>query len=296
MPKDIWTVSRLKTYQVCPYKENLRYRQGLALIRGKSSTAFGSAFHKALETRELHEALDILTPNFPKDQAEADEQAVAVVTLQALFEGYCERFPAFEHHKPEFEFELPMLTDRGRKSTKLKIAGKLDDLVKINNRWWVVEYKTASKLDASYFDRLYVDSQITMYMYAMERLGYNPAGVIYRVIRKPSLRKSQKETVGQFLKRLQDDIKSRPDFYFDERVLYRDKNDLSEFERMLYHETKQANEMARLGRCYRHSTACSMYGACDYLPLCMGEVGAKEALYEIREPNEELNTNKEVFE
>ena len=294
MAKDIWTVSRLKTYQVCPFKEQLRYREGLAPIKGRSALAFGTAIHKGLETRDIDEALNVLITDYPHTQEEADEQDVALVTVRALLEGYFERYPAFDHHKPEFEFEMPMLTDRGRKSTKLKIAGKLDDLVKINNRWWIVEYKTASRLDSSYFDRLYVDSQITMYMYAMERLDYNPAGVIYRVIRKPGLRRGRTEALEAFLERLRKDIAERPEFYYEERMLYRDKRDLGEFEETIYLEAKQANDCARKGRCFRHSTACSMYGACEYLPLCMGEAGAREALYEIREPHEELS--KEVFE
>ena len=275
--KDIWTVTRLKTYQICPFKEVLRYHEKLALVRGRAALAFGTAIHKGLETRDIDLALNLLINDYPKTQEEADEQDQAYVTVKALLEGYFNRYEPFKEHKPEYQFELPMMTGKG-KSTTLAIAGKVDDLVKIDGRWWIVEYKTASRLDGSYFDRLYVDSQITMYMYAMQRLGFNPAGVIYRVIRKPSIRRKQNETNDAFCERLLKDINERPDFYFMERQLFRDTKDLKEFEHTLYLEAMQERNMRKKGNAFRHTVSCSMYGACEYLPICTKEVGAMEAL------------------
>lgn len=286
--KDIWTVSRLKCYQTCPYKQMLRYHMELVPISGRSTLVFGTAIHKGLETRDIDEAIKVLIKDYPKDQEEADAQDVASATVRALLECYFRIYPPFEVHKPELKFEMPMLTGKQQKSTILSIAGKLDDLVFEDGRWWIVEYKTATRLDGSYFDRLYVDSQITMYMSAMMRLGYNPAGVIYRVIRKPSIRKGQKETIPAFIERLEADISERPEFYFMERKLYRSTEDIAEFETMLYNEAQQERKLWKAKTAYKHSVSCSMYGACEYLPLCMGEAGAEQALYELRQPNEEL--------
>lgn len=215
--------------------------------------------------------------------------------LTALLQCYFERYAPFEDENPELAFKLPMLTRKGKKSRTYYIGGKLDNLVKIGGRYWIVEYKTASRLDASYFDRLYVDSQITMYVMAMRRMGYDIAGVIYRVIRKPTLRKRQDETTGRFIERLMADIHSRPDFYFTEKKLYRSLDDVDEFEGMVYETARMADENARYGRCYKHSVACSMYGGCEYLPICTGVSGAY-SLYEHREPHEELReeTNNET--
>lgn len=285
--KDIWTASRLKAYHTCPMKEALRYRQKLASISSRPALAFGTAVHKGIETWSIDEGMNALQMPFPGSQSEADEQEIAKVTVEALLRGYMNRFLPFEDHRPEMLFKLPIRTPMGRSSTTKVIAGKIDDLAYLNGQHWIVEYKTASKLDSTYFDRLYVDTQITTYMLAAERMGYRPAGVIYRVLRKPALRKSQKESLEQFLTRLEADISARPEFYFEERTLYRSTADLDAFERQLYYETRLADDLYKKGQCYRHSTACSMYGRCEYLPLCMGEAGA-EVLFEIREPNEEL--------
>ena len=286
MGKDIWTISRLKTFQVCPMKESLRYREMITPIRTKKPLAFGSAIHKGLETRSIDEALALFDDIYPNNQDEMDELEATKIIITALLENYFIKYPAFESHKPELNFQLAMKTKKGY-STKMAIAGKIDDLVLIDDQYWIVEYKTASRLDASYFDRLYVDSQITMYMYAMERLGYNVVGVIYRVIRKPQLKRKANEPKDVFYTRISKDIADRSDFYFEERKLYRSKDDLNDFERQLYEQAKLSNNLAKSGCSFQYTTSCSMYGACDYLPLCMNEAGA-EALFEVREPHEEL--------
>lgn len=288
MTQQIWTASRLKAYQTCPCKEALRYREKLAPIHTRSVLAFGTAIHKGLETRSIEQALDVLVTDYPKDQNEADAQDIATTTVQALLSNYFDRYEPFEIEKPEYKFKLPMYTwPSGKKSRTFFIAGKLDNFVQIDGRWWVVEYKTASRLDASYFDRLYLDSQITMYVTAMRRLDYDVAGVIYRVIRKPTLKRTAKESLVQFEHRLFKDIYDRPDFYFTEKKLYRSIDDIDEFEAMVYHTARMANQNNRYGRCYKHSVACSMYGGCEYLPICTGVNGAYD-LYEHREPHEEL--------
>ena len=175
-----------------------------------------------------------------------------------------------------------------RKSKGTILAGKIDAIAVINGEQWIVEYKTASQIDKTYFDRLYVDSQITFYMMAARRLGYNPVGVIYRVIRKPQIKQRQSETVDAYIERLIQDYLARPEFYFFQTKLYRSQSDIDQFEIDVWREIKQANLNAEKGHVFRHSHACSNYGRCAYLPLCTGEAGA-EIMYEYKEPHEELD-------
>jgi len=132
-----------------------------------------------------------------------------------------------------------------------------------------------------------VDGQVTDYIYALLRLGIPVEGVIYRVIRKPLIRVRKGETVLQFTERLTQDYKDRPDFYFIEKRLYRTTADLMAFEEELWEQISLADKQHKLGLNFRHTCNCSVYGACRYLPICTGEANA-EALYEIKEPNSEL--------
>jgi len=287
---DIWTNSRLKMYQACPMKEKFRYRDCIAPIGKKNALNIGTAVHRGIETWSIEEGLNALKFGFPASTEEANEQDITRGTVDAMLNGYFARFEPFEEHKPELEFSLALRfpTKRGmRSSNKIRICGKIDDLVVINGELWIVEYKTASQIDKSYFDRLYLDSQITLYMMAAKRLGYKPVGVIYRVIRKPQIKQRQNETVDAYIDRLKQDYLARPDFYFFETKLYRTDSDIDQFEIDLWNEIKIANTSAAVGNFFRHSHACSNYGTCPYFPLCTGEAGA-EMLFEHKEPHEEL--------
>lgn len=294
MTQDIWTISRLKTYQACPMKEHYRYSKCLAPIARKAALRIGSAVHRGIEMWDIQKGLDVLNDNLcaPETQEEADDREIAIATVQAMLAGYMEFTEPFKNHCPEQKFELAVMMPGGRKSRKLRFAGKIDDIARIDGQDWIVEYKTASQLSSGYFERLYLDTQITGYTYAARRMGYKPVGVIYRVLRKPSIRKGQKESLEQFLNRLEADYKARPEFYFMEERLYRSQTDLDEFERQLYESIQQAQRMREKGCIFKHTGSCSDYGTCAYMPLCCGEKDA-EYLFEIRQPHEELGRSEE---
>lgn len=294
MNVDIWTNSRLKTYQACPMKEKYRYRDCLAPIGRRDALNIGTAVHRGIEKRSVEAALEELKFDFPADQEAYDAQEIMRGTVKAMLNGYFAIYPPFEEHDPEIEFEIGarFSTCRGmRRSNKIKLAGKIDDIATIDGEQWIVEYKTASQIDKSYFDRLYVDSQITFYMMAAMRCDFKPVGVLYRVLKKPQIRRKQNETVEAFVERMEQDYLARPDFYFCESKYFRTTADIAQFERDIWFEIKQANLNARDGHIYRHSHSCSNYGTCPYLPLCTGEAGA-EMMFEHRKPNEELNSQK----
>lgn len=290
MSVDIWTNSRLKTYQACPMKEKLRYRDCLVPIGKKEALNIGTAVHRGIEMRSIDEGLAALKFGFPESTADAEAQDITRGTVRAMLQGYFAVYEPFEEHDPEIGFEIGARfpTKSGmRRSNRIKLCGKIDDIVTINGQQWIVEYKTATQIDKSYFDRLYVDSQITFYMMAALRCDFNPVGVIYRVLKKPQIRRRQGETVDAFIERMEQDYLARPEFYFHESKYYRTMADIAQFEKDVWHEIRQANQNAKDGHIFRHSHSCSNYGTCPYLPLCTGEAGA-EMMFEYREPHEEL--------
>lgn len=291
MKQDIWTNSRLKMYQACPMKEKFRYRDCLVPISKGMALHIGSAVHKGIEEWSIDAALASMDFEFPTSSAEAEAQDIARGTVQAMLTGYFAQYEPFEKHDPEIAFDIGArfpIKNGMRRSNKIKLWGKIDDIAEIDGQQWIVEYKTASQIDKSYFDRLYVDSQITFYMMAAKRCDFNPVGVLYRVLRKPQIRKRQGETVDAFIERMAQDYLARPEFYFFETKLYRSQEDIEQFEKDVWHEIKQSNANAEAGHFFRHSHSCSNYGTCPYLPLCTGEAGA-EMMYEHKEPHEELD-------
>lgn len=290
-----WTFSRIKTRMQCPYMEHLRYELEMSPIQRKDALGIGEAVHKGIETRSVEVALSCFDEEFPQNQHAADDLEVKKATVIAMLTGYFEQFPAFEEHSPELEFSLPMISRTGRRSRSQIIAGKIDDIVRMPDGDWVIEYKTASRLDGAYFDRLYVDDQITMYCYAAKRMGFNPVGVIYRVIRKPTIRQRNNESIPQYIDRLIQDYRSRPEYYFHERKLYRPQSVLKAFEADLYDKVRTFNRDKRNDLNYKNTSHCSNYGGCPYLPLCCGFAGA-ESMYERKKAHEELDGGEVVWD
>ena len=275
-------------------KEHLRHERLLATLRFNQALSTGTAVHKGLETRSIEAALKTFEGYYPNDQEDANKLEIAMSSTEAMLEGYFERYPPFEHMDAEIQFELPVIMPGGRKSRKHKIAGKIDGIAVVDGQQWIVEYKTASMIGKGYYEKLIIDSQISMYMYAARRLGYKPVGVIYRVLRKPSLKRSEKkgESVIQFTKRIAETIKAEPEKYFEERQIYRSSADLAAFEKELWEQIKLYDAQHKRRENFRHTGNCKGFGMCEYLPLCTNESGW-EALYVARMPNEELETEEE---
>lgn len=72
----------------------------------------------------------------------------------------------------EVEFELPLLTRKGRRSGHYILAGRFDRIVRDSTgTLWVVDFKTSAKpAFASIERRLQNDEQATAYIYALQRL------------------------------------------------------------------------------------------------------------------------------
>lgn len=161
MAVEIWTNSRLKAYQMCPMQEKYRYRDCLSPRGKREALNIGTAVHREIERRSVEAALEALEFDFPADQAAYDAQEILRGTVKAMLKGYFAVYPPFEEHDPELGFEIgARFPTKGglRRSNRIKLAGKIDDIATIDGRQWIVEYKTASQIDRSYFDRLYVDS------------------------------------------------------------------------------------------------------------------------------------------
>lgn len=296
--KEILTQSRIQMRKNCAFKEHLRYNHRLVPKRNSEARNIGTAVHKGLETHSVDAALAELDREV-HSQEEQDKLDVRKATVSAMLKGYwAAGFQEFDSLEPELKFSVPIRNPRtGAFSKKFLFEGKVDGVAMVDGQHWLVEYKTAGALDQSYFDKLYLDTQITSYIYGAQRaLGITFAGVIYRVIRKPTIRQKQKETLDEYCKRLEADYldPERKEFYFADAKLYRSQEDIAAFEQELWDFTQQYLFDNRCNCHMRNTSRCLDWGKCEYMPICMQEAGW-EALYERREPHEELKDEpKEV--
>ena len=286
------THSLMQSLKNCPMYYYWRQKKSLVPIVRSRARSIGQVVHKGIETGSIYEALKLFEEFIPTTQEEQNKLDTDRVIATAMLEGYFNKYngdPAnIEKSTPEIKFEVPITNPKtGASSKTFYLAGKIDRLVK-SGEWWIEEYKTASQIGKTYIDRLALDSQITTYIYGIQKQRHiNVAGVIYRIIRKPSIKQTAKETLQQYQDRLINDYVTRPEFYFQEERLYRSQDDLKQFEQELWFFTQLLLKVEREGLYYKNTSRCGEYGGCMYMPLCKQDPEAS-ILYKTEEPNPEL--------
>jgi hypothetical protein len=169
-------------------------------------------------------------------------------------------------------FDLPIINpETGRPSNTYRFAGKIDRIIDTPQGFMILETKTTGESiepDSDYWLRLRIDTQISGYILAARKLGYDVQSVMYDVIRKPSIRVTKKETIEQYAERLYNDLAERPGFYFARREIPRLESDLDEFRSELWRISKDVRDSELASFFYRNTSACLAPYKCAYWPLC----------------------------
>lgn len=194
--------SQIEQFMTCPtawYYTNVLKRtlnvDGLAV-------RFGSAVHKALETRYANPSFDVITDEASMIQAGMDYLTNHPVPDEGWRNGdmlldvivkYNKQYPfddftvVKDHtNKPfvERSFAIPLATyDYNGQTITVIYTGRLDLFIKQNDRLFVEDHKTSSILGPSYFDDMNVGPAFPGYMWAVNKLtGEYPIGYIVNVL------------------------------------------------------------------------------------------------------------------
>lgn len=238
-----------------------------------------------------------------------DEAALIIrAKLRALMMGYHARWTnaGWETIEVESEFHLPIVNpSTGAASRTFTQAGKKDGVVEwpATGRRMLLEHKTTSDdiadINAPYWRRLTIDSQVSHYMLAEWQDGRKLDGTLYDVIKKPTirpkditkadqkvlmargtycghqvpirLRELTRENADLYELRLLADTMERPDFYFGRRTVNRMDSEIGEFAGELWDVGQSILDARNNDRHYRNDASCMAYGtACEYLGVCSG--------------------------
>lgn len=154
-----------------------------------------------------------------------------------------------------------------------RLRGKIDGIFRRpDGKLWIFETKTKGQISPEDIGRaLKFDFQSLFYVTAVEiMLGEPVVGVKYNVLRRTQLRRRANEPSSDFYRRVADDIKERPDFYYyrTEAVFTQERKDYfkEELDRTL--REFKAWLKGELGT-YRNETNCTMRKwNCDFLSAC----------------------------
>jgi hypothetical protein len=189
----------------------------------------------------------------------------------------------------------------GRK--RLRVAGKLDVLIRklSDGSIWFVEHKTSGAdltAGSTYWARLKMDPQVSIYFAGCRELGYDPQACLYDVIVRPDqrplkatpteLRKYTKptktepsrlyanqreadETVVEFRTRIGNAVAAAPEMFFARVDVVRLETEIEASAADVEESALQIRRGSLTGVPPRNPDACFLYGrACVFLDVCSG--------------------------
>ena len=218
MQQDILTATRQATLLGCMRKHYWRHEVRLVKTTDADALRFGSAWHKAMETRgrggSIEEAFNSAIAEAVQHNRTLDE--IQVATLSGMLAGYFSRYhgDTVAAMHPEVEFRYPILGSRA-----FVAAGKIDGLCTLaDGRLVLREYKTAGydlSPDSDYWLRLRCNIQIMQYVWAARQGGWDVHEVEYDVARKPMIAPKQIPAFDEQGRKIVNDAQGRRVFKSD---------------------------------------------------------------------------------
>jgi hypothetical protein len=279
------TQSLLMEYKKCKRKFLYKLNRWSSL-KEYYTTSFGSLFHHLLDKR--YSGKKTITSKLINDyekknrndlvginqQDWENEKAIAEIILKIYQKVYKKDFTTKKFIDVEREIYFPFPTAAGIFIMRMKIDGRFVDKGENFN----LENKTASRInEVNLMKRLSYDFQNLFYLYGSNfHYKENTYKILYNIIRKPQIRKRQKETLKDFMSRLKKDVLDRPNFYFMRYEIPYKEDDLFQFRMELQHtlenlqmdidsaiEYKAADEVF-----YKCESCCEFPFPCKYIDAC----------------------------
>lgn len=180
MPPERFSHSSLATWRRCRYKYYLSYimdyapPSSIGQFRGTIGHACLGEWYATNKNDEaaIKRASDIATQiELDHDLDLANEWDDLLIVFHRYFNWAREK-DNFEIIAIEQEYEIEL--------GGVKLTGFIDGIVKDRGNVWLMEHKFVKQANTKHID---LDMQVSIYMLAATKLGYNPVGCMYNNIR-----------------------------------------------------------------------------------------------------------------
>jgi hypothetical protein len=264
--------SRLQFFLDCKRKYWWLFEIGLVPDRPRWALEDGKAFHEGMAVmggghgveKAVRAATESLRESLPKQKLMYDETELKehVILVERLIRAYDIEYGGKVLYQP-LGIECSGRVEVGE-GTGCFLVFRTDRLVNWANRIWIVDHKTAAKLDMRDVMKYEMDLQFTAYVYGASKiLGERVAGVIVDVITK-----------AQTIK-------------FHQEPFARSDDELLDFEGEFVEMVREiAWRRARVKAgenpknvWYKNTKECFRYGTCPYRDLCLEDNPVKRALF-----------------
>jgi hypothetical protein len=297
--RDGVTFSLLSTFLDCREKARL-YLKGWTPRSSSMALTFGSIIHKIDEwvrddirsgglrsvpsTKYIKSLIKKVESLWFKDNPRHGSKELENLELSLLlaegvlpqyFKYWYKDFTELKWELVEGEFKIPVSPqDKEGNKYNTFLRGKIDGSFRLKKGGpWLFETKTKSRVDEDILsDILPYDMQANIYMSALKQLGKEtPSGLLYNIIRRPSLRQRKNEPLKSFADRISEDVNLRPDWYFIRMEMSIDKDEIIRFEMEL--EDLISDFMmwwsGKSGH-YKNTNHCqNKFGLCPFVGICL---------------------------
>jgi len=179
------TWRRCKQRYFWKYVKNYVPVAGVGLIKGSACHKAMDEWYRTADDKEaMRIAMDHLTDaEMTLDSSLDKEWDLLQVVLPRYFD-WARDNDSFTVEKTEFKFEIDI--------AGIPVIGYIDGIVKIKDMTWILEHKFLKQVSTGHLD---VDAQISLYMLASHKIGLNPYGVLYNIVRMTKGGKAANEPV-----------------------------------------------------------------------------------------------------
>lgn len=273
--------SRINCFKECAKKYEYKYIDNLEPIDDNKALNIGKAFHRGIELNSVND----LAKELDEDEYFSDEknETNKIIAL-AMVESFLKKFP--NHNEGNIQHEVHIETNICGNEKDFQIYA--DAIKEVEEGLILREYKTTSKIDDLYLDKLEFNDQISRYCYVIEKEYKKPVIAIeYYIAKKPLLRQKQNETIEQYRNRLVERLME--DNNIVSITLQRTKEDIEDaYEDLKY----DINNIKNTKRFTKNLSNCSVYGGCPYMNLCCKRKDSM-LLYKQRKEDDNNETTKE---
>lgn len=276
--------SRVQTFEDCHRKYYWNYVVGLEIDRPRWALNDGTATHMGLALlgsgKGIDEAVEgakkELRKLMPKRLMPGDEEDLLEheALVEKMLRGYHAEYKETTWVPIAQETKGTVEVGTG---TRVYLVFRTDKLATWNSRLWIVDHKTAGKLDLRDLMKYEMALQFSAYAYAVTVFTKQQvAGIIIDILVKTKTPQYHR------------DLKTR-----DTKSLQEFENEFTEIGK----EIKWRLTRVELGEdpmtvFYKNTNECFRYGTCPYRELCMEDTEVRRSLYKKREPDYVDNPEK----
>jgi hypothetical protein len=329
------TSSRCSTWRRCQREHRYRYELGIVPREDQEALRFGSLVHAGLEAWWLG-----MTPERRAAGVDGAERLVCafeamrdyaiktrgltdydLVAAEELLLGYDVRWgdEPYETIAVEKEFEVPLVDPlTGMESQCWRLGGKLDVIARRTTDGATVffEHKTSSsdiEQGSSYWARLKLDGQVSVYFRGADALGYDATECVYDVLGKVGLKplaatplesrkytktkvdkktgeikepsrlyagqREEDESLDEFRERVRGLISENPDKFYQRGPVVRLESEMLEHDAEMWELARQMHA-SQSGVAPRNPDQCRRYSSiCSYFAVCSGEGSLEDSRF-----------------